>query len=228
LQTLTFAPRCKISSIKAGAFQGTALQVFAPTPNLETIESNAFKDCLALETVALGGRVQGFRNAFDGCINIKKITLGISANADDLSEDCSRIETARIETRRFSGFPGKNSLRSLTLGKNISSIEPGWFSGFQALSQLTLEGPVTDIGFLAFENCKSLTSLTLPETVTQVGSCAFTGSGLHTITFLGNAPQFQSDTFSGTTAAIYYPQNNETWTEAIRQEYGSHLIWIPY
>ena len=48
------------------------------------------------------------------------------------------------------------------------------------------------------------------------------------VTFLGSAPEFGNDSFENVTANVYYPSNNETWTEEMKQDYKGTLAWIGY
>ena len=53
-------------------------------------------------------------------------------------------------------------------------------------------------------------------------------SGLKEITFVGNAPIFENYIFPDVTATVYYPADNATWTEEVKQNYGGNLTWIAY
>lgn len=88
---------------------------------------------------------------------------------------------------------------------------------------------VTRIQMLAV-HCDNLEHLTVPESVTYIGLNAF--AGVDEITFAGNAPTFDvgegSFSFPGVPVTVYYPANNDTWTEEVRQSYGDHITWVSY
>ena len=76
--------------------------------------------------------------------------------------------------------------------------------------------------------------MTIPASVTSIGAKAF-GSALKNITFLGSAPTFETNTnsdgttaytFSGVTATAHYPENNASWTAAVRNSAGGNITWL--
>ena len=60
-----------------------------------------------------------------------------------------------------------------------------------------------------------------------MGEEAFGGcENLTAITFDGSAPQFGEDVFYNVTATAYYPANDSSWTNEVRQNYGGTLTWV--
>ena len=51
---------------------------------------------------------------------------------------------------------------------------------------------------------------------------------LGAIAFRGDAPAFREFAFEDTTLTAYYPADNATWTEEVRQSYNGEVTWIPY
>ncbi len=53
---------------------------------------------------------------------------------------------------------------------------------------------------------------------------------LNTITFEGNAPKFDADSFGFPilVATVYYPQGNKTWKKVINKDYGGIITWKSY
>ena len=92
---------------------------------------------------------------------------------------------------------------------------------------------VTSIGWAAFKSCYSMESITIPANVSSIGIQAFAFSGLKKIYFHGSAPLFVSDNvaqnqFGGVTATAYYPAEDASWAESVRQDYGGSIAWEPY
>ena len=84
---------------------------------------------------------------------------------------------------------------------------------------------VTSLGDYAFSG-SAVESVVLPGTLAWVGAEAFGGcNGLKELTFTGNAPDFAADAFADTTLTAWYPGENDTWTEAVRQNYGGSITW---
>ncbi|MCD7748399.1 MAG: leucine-rich repeat protein, partial [Firmicutes bacterium] len=103
-----------------------------------------------------------------------------------------------------------------------------WFQYFGKVASAVIGDGVTSIGDFAFFGCYNMTEITLPDSVTSIGYNAFYDSGLTEITFEGDAPSFDNDTFYGITATAYYPADNDTWTEDVMQDYGGTITWVAY
>lgn len=106
----------------------------------------------------------------------------------------------------------------------------GGFWTIAPYTKLVIEEGTTAIGDYAFCMLGNLTSVVIPSTVTAIGQQAFDECyNIADITFKGNAPAIHEFAFNyagyynGTTA--YYPANNSTWTEEVRQNYGGDLTW---
>lgn len=98
-------------------------------------------------------------------------------------------------------------------------------------TRLVIEDGVTAIGSYAFCMIGNLKAVTIPASVTVIGERAFDEcTNLCEIIFKGNAPIFGEYAFSYAGyydgATVYYPANNSTWTEDVRQNYGGNLIWV--
>ena len=99
---------------------------------------------------------------------------------------------------------------------------------YPILSNVSLPSTLQSIGNYAFSGIKSLTYIILPEHLSSIGQNAFKDcSALHQIRFLGNAPKIASNAFTNVTATAYYPPDNATWTDAVMQDYGGDITWIP-
>ncbi len=130
-----------------------------------------------------------------------------------------------IRSQAFSCY----KLESVTLQEGITAIEPSAFYDCQRLKKVTLPDSLTCIDALAFALCPSLTEITIPKYVTELGEYTFgSNESLAKIYFEGNCPLIYEDTFSDVTATVYYPEQNPTWKESVRRNYGGNLTWVPY
>ena len=105
------------------------------------------------------------------------------------------------------------------------------FYGCSSLTSIRLPQNVTVIGEFAFSGCVSLTTVEIPGHVDIIGAYAFESCrSLEEIRFVGSAPQFKypGNSFALVTATAYYPANDPTWTEEVRQNYGGTLTWEAY
>lgn len=126
-------------------------------------------------------------------------------------------------------LPVHSIVESITLPNTLVSIPNSAFTECRSLKALTIPESVTSIGMYAFYMCTSLRELTIPASVTSIASYGLSGGhGISEFTFQADAPEFGTDIFLGITATVYYPAGNETWTEAVRQNYGGNITWVPY
>ena len=118
------------------------------------------------------------------------------------------------------------SVTSITIPDVVTSIGSHAFYNCSSLTSVTIPGSVSNMGNYAFCNCYSLTSVVIMDGATGFGSSVFNGcSGLSKVRFMGDAPAMAEDFFTGVTATAYYPEGNETWTEAVMQDYGGTITW---
>lgn len=142
-------------------------------------------------------------------------------------------------------------IRSVTVGEGITSLSSYAFQYASNLQSVSLPESLTTVGKFAFESCNQLTDLSLPNTVAAIGDYAFSGcsgltelilpmglkslgrsafanaGSLKNLFFLGDAPTIPSGSniFYQVTADAYYPAQNATWTDRVRQNFGGSLNW---
>ncbi|MCD8323254.1 MAG: leucine-rich repeat domain-containing protein [Oscillospiraceae bacterium] len=119
------------------------------------------------------------------------------------------------------------NLTRVTIPSSVASIGNDAFADCQGLPSISIPASVTSIGSYAFAWCTSLTSITIPAGITSIeNGTFFYCSSLTRVTFSGNAPSFgEYDVFLDVTATVYYPANNNTWTEDIMLDYGGDITW---
>ena len=251
LKKLTFASGCKLKTIGEDAFSKTAIETLKTPASLRTIEAGAFSRCLNLKTITISDGVQTVKSGvFEGCKNVEKVVISKTVtswgswNFDDM-QNLSHVEI-------YSGavppdFSENEKLKTAVLGGSVTGRSMD-FGGCKLLTEVTLSAPLTQIPVSAFRGCSALKSLQIPDTVTEIGNFAFYESGitrlvlpasleeldfkslsnpaLETVIFKGDAPNINTYAFSGVTATVYYPKNNVTWTESVRQDYKGDLTWV--
>ena len=75
-------------------------------------------------------------------------------------------------------FKNNKQLKSVTIGKNVTTIGNNAFNKCTQLTKVTISNMVTKIGKQAFNGCKSLKTITIKSTKLNsknVGSKAFNG-----------------------------------------------------
>ena len=70
-------------------------------------------------------------------------------------------------------FKNNTSLKTVTIGKNVTTIGTNAFYGCKKLNKVSGGNGVVKIGNRAFANCRSLSSITIPGTVRSIGKQAF-------------------------------------------------------
>lgn len=72
-------------------------------------------------------------------------------------------------------FAGDTTITKVTVGKNVTKIPDGCFSGCVNLKSVTLPDRVKEIGAKSFYKCKKLTTVKIGKNLTTIGDQAFAG-----------------------------------------------------
>ena len=205
------------------------------TNGLQRIDQSAFLGCTALGEIAIPESVTEIGDyAFLGCgLTSFTVPESITVVGNGLFSECKNLTAIDIHdgVNKIGGraFSGCSSLTTVTIPDGVTQIREGLFEGCISLTEIMLPDDVTSIGAWAFDGCTGLTAVTIPEGVTEVWPGAFQNcTGLTSITFLGSAPEFGVNCFEKVTANIYYPSDNETWTDEMKRDYRGTLTWIGY
>ena len=214
--------------------------------NLVEIGNNAFLGCKSLKSITIPSSVTSIgKKTFRGCTALKEIRF--LGNAPTIGSD------AFMETSPVVYYPrGNTTWTRDIMGNYEGSIT--WSDGVNAFfsaygsANWTLENGVLTIDdyLMALPNyekdqtgetgripwypfAQSVTMVVIGPGITGVGRNTFYGcDNLHAIRFMGNAPDLAETFLEGVTATVYYPADDDTWTEEIMQQYGGTITWKPY
>ena len=126
-------------------------------------------------------------------------------------------------------FYAQGDLVGVTLPEGLTEIGNSAFHGCDYLENVHLPSTLTTIGNGAFGSCGHLETITIPASVKYLMPYAFNNSySLKEIYFKGDAPYFGQGIFGNVKAFVYYPMDNETWTDGLMLDYGGDIEWIPY
>ena len=137
------------------------------------IGSNAFENCINLETVSLSAGITYVGDsAFKNCISLTGIVL-----------------PSTVQGIGTDAFYGCVNMKNITIGEGVTSIGYRAFYECMSLEEIKLPNSLNVIREMAFAYCGNLTELKIPTGVTQIGLGAFLGcDNIETITlpFVGD------------------------------------------
>jgi len=154
----------KVVSIGEKAFAGqTSIKKVTMSNNLSDIGFQAFASCSELTDITFNSGLTTIESgAFTSCTGLTN--LAIPDNVKNLGDPSDTW---------FNGvFYGCSNLKSVLLGKGITSINSYMFASCSQLNTVTFNGGLTSIGDYAFYYTE-LSSITLPESLEKIGNNAF-------------------------------------------------------
>ncbi len=193
----------EVVQIGKAAFMGntdiTAVKIPA---TVQTIESEAFRDCTNLADIIISDGVCNIgsysfagagvksvtvpetvesikKYAFLNCMELSDITLsyGLEYIGSGAFSGCTSLKSASIpETVTEIGsnaFNNCTSLEAVSIGEGLEILPDYIFQDCTALSSVVIKGNLLKIGSGAFSKCISLQCITIPDTVVEIKSEAF-------------------------------------------------------
>ena len=172
-----------LNSIGSSAFQGCEKLASIDIPNGTTrIDGAAFNGCSGLKTMSIPQSITTIgANAFEGCTGRLNINcnipnpphydLGVFYGAQ-FTEVVMGDSVKTIGWNAF-GRDGNNTLKSVTIGKNVVSIGNRAFFQNSALTSINIPNSVKTIGNQVFFRCTSLESVTIGNGLESMGSGVF-------------------------------------------------------
>ena len=204
-------------------------------PGVTGIGYHALVGCSNLERVSIPEGVTRIgQSAFSSCKALQELNLPESLRT---IEACAFIGSGLVNVRIPEGvarmdravFYDCKKLKSVYLPGSIESVGESAFSGCEALVSVNLGEGVSVLEYHAFFQCRNLKEVRFPASVTEIGDWAFCHcTGLTRIHFDGQAPSVGQDAFLNVAATAWYPAEDPSWTDEVRQSYGGTISWVPY
>ena len=224
-----------ITHIYSGSFMDcTSLKDITLPESITYIGSDTFSGCTSLKGIILPNSVGYVENSlFYNCKSLSNIIL--PENYTSIGQwafyGCTSLSSIIIPENVKSigkySFSGCTSLSSIIIPENVKSIGKYSFNGCTNLNSITIPENVENIEEGTFNGCTSLNSITIPKNVKSISNSSFYKCmNLKYIYFLGDAVEIATNAFYKVTAFMYYPANNETWTDDIMQNYSGTLTWV--
>lgn len=232
----TYVVLDNVMSIREYAFYRCSSLTSIEIPDsVASIGDWAFSNCSSLTSIEIPDGVTNIGDdVFAGCSSLSNILLpdSVTSIGDWAFCECSSLTSILIPdgvTRiGDNAFFGCSSLTSILIPDGVTIIGYYVFFECSSLTSINIPDGVTCIGDRAFYRCESLTGISIPDSVTIIGDMAFQKcSSLISITFEGPAPKLMDTCFLDVTATAYYPTNDPSWTEEVKQNYGGTLTWVP-
>ncbi len=189
------------------------LRDFPLPPNLFSISRDAFSYCHSLEHITVPDSVIIVeQSAFEACFNLKKIKFGSNVLniAEEVCSLCRSLETVTLGNPRAisrNAFFGCKKLTEISIPASVTEIDAYAFNS-AGLQKVNIPDGLITIQIYAFLNCSSLKRIIIPASVTSIDGRAFSGCyDLHSLIFLGPAPNLSFQFRSMTTGATAYIQS---------------------
>lgn len=175
-----------VTRIGVKAFQGREnLQTVILPESVLVVEPNAFCNCVKLQKVTLGSKVQEIQgSAFSGSslkeINLPDTLEKIGAGAFQETKLEKITFPPAIKTLSSGIYSGISTLVSVTIPGGIEKIFDDAFYGCENLKTVYIEEGVKMIDRRAFAECPLLESVTIPSTAMMLYPAIFQNSGTMT------------------------------------------------
>ncbi len=179
-----FTENSQLTTINAGAFEGSAITTIELPEGVTEISDSAFKRS-ALKSITFKGRITKIgKEAFMGTpltgISIPDVTV-IDTSAFANCTALTSVETEKLET--IGSYAFENCVRlagGMIFSESLTHISRGAFHGcgFDKLNLLGINrdgSNYVDIDAGAFENCRSLTTVKLPRNLKTISASLFKG-----------------------------------------------------
>lgn len=149
-----------------------------------TVQNSAFLSCTELKKLVVPSTIKYIQEgAFENCVNMTQLVLSEGEERLDAAGDAFKncgIEEVTIGRNLKEGiFCNSESLVTVKLAKNVTTIPSYAFSGCKKLSAINLEN-VKRIETCAFSNCTMLKVIDIAN-IKRIGQFAFHGIGVEKI-----------------------------------------------
>ena len=192
--TLTSLPE-ELNYIGQGAFEGCTSLALNTLPEIWSINEAAFEGCTSLALTALPENLSRIgARAFYGCtsLHVAQLPTTLCYLGDSAFAGCTALTAMTIPGRLT---PETDPYEEYRLGNEA-------FKGCVGLTDVTLRSGLTKISAGMFEGCTGLRTMLIPRSVTAIEASAFNGCTSLTITYTGNAAQWDAVTIGSGNDAL--------------------------
>ena len=218
-------------SIGQNAFRGLPnLEEVVIPETVESICSNAFRDCGKLTKLTILSGPETGAEVFTGC-PIETLTVPGEWYAGPLQGCLANLKTLTLTDGGYMANYTKSSpapwsgtgVETVTLDKRLQRVGNYAFVDCRSIANLDLPQNLRSIGTAAFAGCTGLKKLTFPQKLTNIGAAFTDCENLEELTFTEeNQPTLNTKIFQGLTVKCIYPC---TWKTTPAGNYGGTVTW---
>lgn len=191
-------------------------------PNIVSVEFETGSCCTSIGN-----------HSFNSCENIAEVylPLGITTIGEYAFAFCYDLSYINIPPSVTclgnSSFLACYNLTSVSID-NVTEIGE-WAFYNTGLTSAELGTGIASIAESVFHGCTNLKKISIPNNVTSIGKNAFYGcTALEEIYFDGSAPLLDGQCFTYVSATAYYPLDDASWDDSLKQNYGGSIKWVAY
>ena len=169
-----------VTAIGVKSFQGLDVTEVKFPDTLITINSGAFRNCTALESLTIpdsvtaiyGSKYNSRGGAFADCTSLKRVSLGTGLRI--IESDATDVDYEGDDYYAYAGVFGNcTALEEVSFGPNLETIGHHAFSECGHLKSLTIPDSVTTIGVNAFYRNLALEAVSLGVGLQHIKKAAF-------------------------------------------------------
>ncbi len=122
-------------------------------------------------------------------------------------------------------FAYNNPIETITIGKNIETIEPRTFMNFKNLKTVILNDKIELLDMFLFSR-STIETITIPENVKKISSATFSKSSLKEIIILNNNIEISAEAFDNcdSLTTVYFKGSAEDFSNLNVKEYNDNFI----
>lgn len=174
---------------------------------VQTIGSNAFRNCYLLEYISIGDGVKEigqsvFQQAGRNSVSNDFVVMfgkNVEKIGDWAFSECYHLRNLilpnKLKEIGICAFEACNQILEVTIPDGVEIIKDSAFSGCSEARKLTLNNTITSINRAVFRSWWNLDEVYIPPQVTTIGKLAFEHNGPETV-YMSETCTYQSDSFA--------------------------------